>query len=106
MYRLNVQVAYVPDTTPDPFSLLCEAAYRRNTSTPGPDEDPDGWFTLSHANIHGKLSSNGRHVSNDRQAHLRCTVSLLCYSYSMLVCNINILIALSCQISAFFSLFK
>lgn len=77
MYRLNVEVIYVPDSTPDPFSLLCEAAYRRNTTAPGPDEDPDGWFTLSHANIHGKLCFNGRH------AHLRCTVSWL-YTYGML----------------------
>ena len=77
LYRLNVEVIYVPDSTPDPFSLLCEAAYRRNTTIPGPDEDPDGWFTLSHANIHGKLCFNGRH------AHLRCTVSWL-YTYGML----------------------
>ena len=69
MYRLNVEVTYAPDSTPDPFSLLCEAAYRRNTTIPGPEEDPDGWFTLSHANIHGKLCFNGQH------AHLRCTVS-------------------------------
>lgn len=69
MYRLNVEVTYAPESTPDPFSLLCEAAYHRNTTIPGPDEDPDGWLTLSHANIHGKLCFNGRH------AHLRCTVS-------------------------------
>lgn len=68
-YRLNVEVTYTPESTPDPFSLLCEAAYHRNTTIPGPDEDPDGWLTLSHANIHGKLCFNGRH------AHLRCTVS-------------------------------
>ena len=82
VYRLNVEVAYAPESSPDPFSMLCEAAYRRNTTIPGPDEDPDGWFTLPHANIHGKLCFNGRH------AHLRCTVSRS-YSYRMLGCNIN-----------------
>ena len=82
MYRLNVEVIYVPDSTPDPFSLLCEAAYSRNATTPGPEEDPDGWFTLSHANIHGKLCFTGRH------AHLRCTVSQS-YFYGMLGSSIN-----------------
>ena len=82
MYRLNVEVTYAPESTPDPFSLLCEAAYLRNTTIPGPDEDPDGWFTFPHANIHGKLCYTGRH------AHLRCTVSRS-YLYGMLGFGIN-----------------
>ena len=80
--RLNVEVTYVPESTPDPFSLLCEEAYNRNETIPGPDEDPEGWLILSHANIHGKLCLNGRH------AHLRCTVSRP-YPYRMLGCAIN-----------------
>ena len=83
MYRLNVEVTYAPDSTPDPFSLLCEAAYRRNTTIPGPEEDPDGWFNLSHANIHGKLCFNGQH------AHLRCTVSRSYFYRMFLGCSIN-----------------
>lgn len=70
--RLNVDIVYRPDSTPNPFSLLCEAAYCENATTPGPDDDPVGWVTLPNANIHGKLS-----LFNDRHAHLRCTVSLL-----------------------------
>lgn len=90
LHRLNVEVVYVPDITPNPFSSLCEAAYRRNASTPGPDEDPAGWLALSHANIHGKLLFNHQHLVNDRQAYLRCTVSLLILRpYAMLDCNIN-----------------
>ncbi|KAF8806268.1 hypothetical protein BYT27DRAFT_7339440 [Phlegmacium glaucopus] len=86
--KLNVEIVYVPDITPEPFSLLREAAYRENTRLQGPDDDPEGWFTLPHANIHGKL------FSSDQHAHLRCTVSLAkphCYPRgSVIPCHISI----------------
>lgn len=78
-----MEIVYVPDIIgPDPFSSLGKAVYFENGKLPGPDDDPDCWFTLPHANIHGKLTFNERH------AHLRCTVSLV-YSYSILTIIID-----------------
>lgn len=67
-YRLRVNVAYVPDITPAPFSLLRNYAYGENTPLPGPEIDPEGWYALPTASIRGRLFS-------ERMVKLRSSVS-------------------------------
>jgi hypothetical protein len=43
--RIETKIAYFPCTRPSPPSRLQQIAYQQGSRLPGPESDPDGWFT-------------------------------------------------------------
>jgi hypothetical protein len=56
--RLKTAFGYVPNTRPDPPSLLRQLAYEEGSALPGPEVDPKGWKTLGPFVSRGVLSPN------------------------------------------------
>lgn len=54
-FRLQTMFVYVPAIRPDPPSRLRQLAYRQNAPIPGPDMDPEGWYTLRPATVMGTV---------------------------------------------------
>lgn len=67
-YRIEIPVIYATKIMPDKPSILRQLAYRDGVSLLGPDADPEGWFTLPPATIHGR-------ISNSRSHEVMCSVS-------------------------------
>ncbi|KAK7436992.1 hypothetical protein VKT23_006722 [Stygiomarasmius scandens] len=66
---LSPYFAYVPRTTPEPFSRLRQRAYRTNTGLVGPDGDPEGWKVIGPILIRGTLF-------NVRKVEVQCTLAI------------------------------
>ncbi|KAF7312490.1 hypothetical protein MIND_00262700 [Mycena indigotica] len=60
--KLQTMFVYVPAIRPEPPSQLRQMAYRQNGPLPGPDLDPEGWYTLPPTCISGKVFGNRRVV--------------------------------------------
>ncbi|KIK55159.1 hypothetical protein GYMLUDRAFT_176075 [Collybiopsis luxurians FD-317 M1] len=67
--NLQTTFVYIPATRPDPPSPLRQLAYQEHSSLPGPEADPNGWYTLPAAKVYGKLFSN-------RVVEVTCRLSL------------------------------
>ena len=48
----------MPIIRPELPSLARQLAYQENTSLPGPDGDPDGWYSCPPVRMHGHIFSN------------------------------------------------
>jgi len=68
--RIKTAFGYVPNTRPDPPSLLRQLAYQETSPLPGPESDPIGWKTLRPFVSRGVLFQN-------RAVGVQCTVSTL-----------------------------
>ncbi|KAF9000210.1 hypothetical protein BDQ17DRAFT_682484 [Cyathus striatus] len=66
--KLPVNVTYIPDSVPPPLPAIRQHAYRDRIAAPGPEIDPDGWYTLSSSTIRGQLLR--------RTVELTCVLSL------------------------------
>ncbi|KAJ7126828.1 hypothetical protein C8R44DRAFT_106214 [Mycena epipterygia] len=67
--QIKTRFGYIPNTRPDPPSLLRQLAYREHSMLPGPEVDPAGWQTSSTAVVRGTLFKT-------RQAAVHCMLSL------------------------------
>ncbi|KAJ7170926.1 hypothetical protein C8R43DRAFT_71609 [Mycena crocata] len=67
--KLQTMFVYVPAIRPEPPSRIRQLAYRQNGPIPGPDADPEGWFTIRTATINGT-------VFNARNVKIQCILSL------------------------------
>ncbi|THU84184.1 hypothetical protein K435DRAFT_733492 [Dendrothele bispora CBS 962.96] len=66
---LSPYFAYVPRTSPPPFSRLRQRAYRTNSALVGPEGDPEGWKIIGPIPIRGTLF-------NSRQIEVQCTLAI------------------------------
>ncbi|CAK5269750.1 unnamed protein product [Mycena citricolor] len=67
--KLQTMFVYVPAIRPSPPSRLRQLAYRQNGPLPGPDLDPDGWYTLPLATVAGT-------IFGARKVDMQCSLSL------------------------------
>ncbi|KAJ6584346.1 hypothetical protein B0H19DRAFT_1104763 [Mycena capillaripes] len=67
--ELQTMFVYVPALRPDPASPLRQVAYQENTPIPGPETDPEGWYTFPIVTIKGT-------VFNHRTVEVQCAFSL------------------------------
>ncbi|KAE9405200.1 hypothetical protein BT96DRAFT_877009 [Gymnopus androsaceus JB14] len=68
-HRIITPFGYIPISRPEAPSRLRQLAYQENTPVPGPISDPEGWYTLTPIQIHGKLF-------NRQSIDATCTLSL------------------------------
>lgn len=74
--RIRTMVAHIPRIVAMPPLPLRQRAYLQNTVLFGPDDDAEGWLTLSPTMVYGK-------VFNNRPAEVKCVVSHApCYFFS------------------------
>ncbi|KAF9009611.1 hypothetical protein BDQ17DRAFT_1072921 [Cyathus striatus] len=66
--KLHVSVTYIPDIVPPPLSEIRQLVCRDRIGVPGPEIDPDGWYTLPSTVISGQLLH--------RPVELTCVFSL------------------------------
>ncbi|KAF4563317.1 hypothetical protein EYR36_003758 [Pleurotus pulmonarius] len=66
--RIRTMVAHIPRIVAMPPLPLRQQAYQQNTVLFGPDDDDEGWLTLSPTMVYGK-------VFNNRPAEVKCVVS-------------------------------
>ncbi|KAF7316153.1 hypothetical protein MIND_00133500 [Mycena indigotica] len=74
--EIKTMFVYVPAIRPDPPSRLRQLAYRSNSSIPGPEIDPAGWYLCMPIVVQGI-------VFNARPIQLQCLLALaepLCYT--------------------------
>ncbi|KAJ7227394.1 hypothetical protein GGX14DRAFT_103947 [Mycena pura] len=87
--QLQTMFVYVPAIRPDPPSRLRQLAYRQNAPIPGPDMDPEGWYTLRPATVMGTVFgarpvkiechlSLAKPLSYTRGSVIPCSLTYLC----------------------------
>ncbi|KAF9501502.1 hypothetical protein BDN71DRAFT_1501215 [Pleurotus eryngii] len=67
--KIRTMAAHIPRIVAMPPLPLRQRAYLQNTVLFGPDDDAEGWLTLSPTMVHGK-------VFNNRPAEVKCVLSI------------------------------
>ncbi|KAG9221104.1 hypothetical protein CCMSSC00406_0005457 [Pleurotus cornucopiae] len=67
--KIRTMVAHIPRIVAMPPLPLRQRAYLQNTVLFGPDDDAEGWLTLSPTMVYGK-------VFNNRPAEVKCVLSI------------------------------
>ena len=95
--RITTNICYVPASQPHPCSPKRRQAYESGALIPGPMNDPDGWFDLPTASVHGIFQGS-------RQSKINCKVKSKFSMKSDLTIDTSFIIVLSCSTSKLYGL--
>ncbi|KAF9527967.1 hypothetical protein CPB83DRAFT_855098 [Crepidotus variabilis] len=70
--KIRTNIAYLPSIEPLPMSVRRQQAYEAGALLPSPRSDPDGWFAVPTATVHGWFDE----VYYPRQIQVDCTLYL------------------------------